>query len=466
VALIIPHRNRVEHLKELLTRLDAYNLNSHTLDVYVIDQNNSEKFNRGLLLNIGFYLAEKQHYDRYIFHDVDSYPDEELFPQYFQFLDDSVHFASPYLGYKYTYPEFLGGVEGFTEEDYQTINGFPNTFFGWGGEDDALYNRLAAENITIYRPTKGKYILADHEQAKGNEKNQMKYENVLEDLNHYKENGVKQLPKYSIQLTPFTLEEFVSSYRLDKPNPVPTKSDLTSFTMEAKKTQRNVYTFKVQYDLANQTLMPKVNTDTENSPSEPIPVIIETVQDDSLYMPSILNEGLIVPFHQAGKNMDAYFLAHAAEHLEGRCWKEGFVRPGFTKVLSYTAGRLHGTTIEYQILYLVNVCFPYEGMEVDCIIQHVNKIGIRATVREKQNPMVLYVTREHNPNVLMEDYKPGQKIKVRVLGHRFEQGDRFIGCLAELSGRELSGKELSGKELSGKELSGKDVESKNKSKVD
>ena len=142
---------------------------------------------------------------------------------------------------------------------------------------------------------------------------------------------------------------------------------------------------------------------------------------------------LSVPFHQAGKNMDSYFMAYAAEHLEGKCWKEGFVKPGSSKVFSYTAGRLHGTTIEYQILYLVEVCFPYEGMEVECIVKHVNKIGIRATVREKQNPLVLYVTREHNSDVSIDDYKPGQKIKVKVLGHRFEQGDSFIGCLAEMT---------------------------------
>jgi hypothetical protein len=86
-------------------------------------------------------------------------------------------------------------------------------------------------------------------------------------------------------------------------------------------------------------------------------------------------------------------------------------------------------------------------MEVECLIRNVNKIGIRATIREKQNPLVLYVTREHNPNVLMEDYKIGQKIKVKVLGHRFEPGDTFIGCLAEI--------------INTKELIVKDVETKN-----
>lgn len=39
------------------------------------------------------------------------------------------------------YTEFFGGVSGLTVEQFQKINGFPNAFWGWGGEDDDLWNR-------------------------------------------------------------------------------------------------------------------------------------------------------------------------------------------------------------------------------------------------------------------------------------------------------------------------------------
>jgi hypothetical protein len=71
-------------------------------------------------------------------------------------------------------------------------------------------------------------------------------------------------------------------------------------------------------------------------------------------------------------------------------------------------------------------------MEVECIVRQVNKVGIRATIREKQNPMVLYITREHNTQLKMDTYKSGQKIKVRVLGHRYEPGDPCIHVMAEM----------------------------------
>jgi len=40
------------------------------------------------------------------------------------------------------YNTLFGGIEAFTTEHFRLINGFSNQFFGWGGEDDNLYDRL------------------------------------------------------------------------------------------------------------------------------------------------------------------------------------------------------------------------------------------------------------------------------------------------------------------------------------
>ena len=37
-----------------------------------------------------------------------------------------------------------------SEAHMKAINGFPNMFFGWGGEDDNLYQRLVVYTFTPY----------------------------------------------------------------------------------------------------------------------------------------------------------------------------------------------------------------------------------------------------------------------------------------------------------------------------
>lgn len=45
------------------------------------------------------------------------------------------------------YNEFFGGVSGMMVKQFKKINGFPNGFWGWGGEDDDLWNRWASIHI-------------------------------------------------------------------------------------------------------------------------------------------------------------------------------------------------------------------------------------------------------------------------------------------------------------------------------
>lgn len=45
------------------------------------------------------------------------------------------------LSYRLPYAGYFGGVSGLSKKQFLKINGFPNEYWGWGGEDDDIYNR-------------------------------------------------------------------------------------------------------------------------------------------------------------------------------------------------------------------------------------------------------------------------------------------------------------------------------------
>jgi hypothetical protein len=87
-----------------------------------------------------------------ILHDVDLLPDETMLPYYTMIPDHPVHIGTVWRT-KYTSERFLGGILSLTWKDFEKVNGYPNQFWGWGGEDDVLRNRLIKARIPIYRPT-------------------------------------------------------------------------------------------------------------------------------------------------------------------------------------------------------------------------------------------------------------------------------------------------------------------------
>jgi len=150
--------------------------------------------------------------------------------------------------------------------------------------------------------------------------------------------------------------------------------------------------------------------------------------NENLYISSMITEDIRVAFEDCGNNMESYFLEYAKDRIEGRCRNEGFIRNGSAKIVSYTSGIIHSNQVQFRVLYLFDVCFPYEGMVVECTVKSVSKIGIRATMSEP-TPMVVYVLREHNAFL---DYKINSKIYVKIMGHRFEHNDPFISVFGEL----------------------------------
>ncbi|XP_053287085.1 beta-1,4-galactosyltransferase 6 isoform X3 [Pleuronectes platessa] len=166
VAILIPFRNRHEHLPILFHHLIPM-LQRQRLQFafYVIEQSGSQPFNRAMLFNVGFLEAMKDvDWDCFIFHDVDHIPVNDR--NYYGCGQMPRHFAAKLDKYMYILPysEFFGGVSGLTVDQFRKINGFPNAFWGWGGEDDDLWNRVHYSGFNVTRPDGeiGKYKSIPH----------------------------------------------------------------------------------------------------------------------------------------------------------------------------------------------------------------------------------------------------------------------------------------------------------------
>ena len=167
----------------------------------------------------------------------------------------------------------------------------------------------------------------------------------------------------------------------------------------------------------------------ETKPIEPKEKIIDT---SKLFTQAIIQEKIKIKFNKLSNNMTKFFETYAEKEIECKCRNEGYVRSGSSSVLTYSTGLLNSDSIIYNVAYSVDICFPYENMEIECKIKNITKIGIRAIISEHNNPIVMFISREHNPDKDFDQYKENQFINVKVIGHRFELNDTYISVIGEL----------------------------------
>lgn len=201
--IIVPFREQIEQkrgeqLTKFIHHIDKYHPDWNVL---VIEQSDDgEKFNRGALLNIGAKIAERLKFKHVIFHDVDLLPLMKIVPYYTAFPTYPIHIAKVWTS-KYDSPSFLGGVLSISIDDIKKTNGFPNEFWGWGGEDDALRLRINANKLKVYQPTMRNegYKELKHVDSRTKEewKNMTKWEDMQEERKNIGDDGFRNI-KYKV----------------------------------------------------------------------------------------------------------------------------------------------------------------------------------------------------------------------------------------------------------------------------
>jgi hypothetical protein len=200
------NKQRKFFIKIMSSILEPY-CNFH---IYIVEQSQDNNlFNIGKLKNIGFEIANKKdQYDGYVFSDIDTIPDDELLPYY---LETRTPLCLAARGTRYekkkenrTKP-FTGACILFSKQIFEKINGYPNNFWGWGGEDDDLLSRLIINNKKhVYYPQRGSIIDIEEDENMKTinvkkkvteliELDKVKYEKLYYNLTHWKENGLSHL---------------------------------------------------------------------------------------------------------------------------------------------------------------------------------------------------------------------------------------------------------------------------------
>ena len=152
LGVIVPYRNRYDHLVTFKTEISKV-LEKSKIDyvLIVIEQDDAKMFNRGKLLNVGFQRALKEKCDYVVFHDVDMIPTSADY----SYSNVPMHLATELFSNngdkswlrQNIFDIYFGGVTIFPIRDFQVINGYSNLYWGWGFEDDDLFNRCVEKGV-------------------------------------------------------------------------------------------------------------------------------------------------------------------------------------------------------------------------------------------------------------------------------------------------------------------------------
>jgi DNA-directed RNA polymerase subunit E'/Rpb7 len=160
---------------------------------------------------------------------------------------------------------------------------------------------------------------------------------------------------------------------------------------------------------------------------------------DSVYELSLINRNIVLNMNSIGENLKEIIEKIISSNYEGKCIVEGYIKPGSSEIISYSSGLITGDNVSFEVVFQCQICYPVEGMLINCIAKNITKAGIRAISadegngEENQSPFIVFVAKDHHH---MNDYfasiQENSLFLVKVIGQRFELNDKYISIIGEL----------------------------------
>ena len=156
-------------------------------------------------------------------------------------------------------------------------------------------------------------------------------------------------------------------------------------------------------------------------------------KDLELYSPVILTRKIYIPIINVGSGIKNTLLTVINHEISGKCTSEGYIKPTSLSILTYSNGVIDGAAVQFEVVAECLVCNPVEGQYLTCIVKNVTKAGIRAELSDENNPLIIFVARDHNYTTkYFSTIQENQEITVWVIGKRFELNDLYVSVIAEL----------------------------------
>ena len=164
-----------------------------------------------------------------------------------------------------------------------------------------------------------------------------------------------------------------------------------------------------------------------------------TIQEDKLFVDSILTHRIILKPAELTANIKDVLGLKIKRAVENRCIKEGYVLPDSVVLLEYSCPKIDRGNIIYYSKYSCKICYPVEGMVLECTCDVKSRAGIHAfyeyvtEINEVIQPIEIFVFRDHNlEDSTFNRIKEKDKIKVCIIGARIELGSPTVSVIAKL----------------------------------
>ena len=96
-----------------------------------------------------------------------------------------------------------------------------------------------------------------------------------------------------------------------------------------------------------------------------------------IYIKSVLQRKVVLSFDLLGGNLKKNLLVSLQNNLEGKCSTEGYIKKKSIQVITYSAGVIDGSNVNFVVTFECLICKPCEGMSIKCLVKNKTKAGSR-----------------------------------------------------------------------------------------